>query len=60
MATIQEIKQEMQEMVNAGYLLSFYFYKHSRKGLVFIGVSEQGESVYFEQYPDPCHESDYY
>ena len=59
MATIEQIKQEMQEMVNGGYLLSFYFYNHSRKGLVCIGIGGQGWNVYYEQYPDPRQESDH-
>lgn len=49
---IEYIKQEMQSMVDDGYLISFYFYKHRTNGLVFVGVSDQGESIYFEQYPD--------
>lgn len=56
---IENIKQEMQSMVEDGYLISFYFFKHSTKGIVFVGVSDQGESIYFEQYPPRSIYSDW-
>lgn len=50
--TIPEVKQWLDGEVKQGFLDSYYFYKHDNKGLVFVGVTDQGEVVMFEQYPE--------